>query len=244
MLLETGRIQDVNAAAENFESPFATAVRMRKFDIAQCLLDHGADINYLAINGCTSFPVDGTPMTVLGRVLLSAGSSLSSLACVDFLLQTQKASLFTNSEKNETVLHCLGVDSELGNGGNPIFVAEAFKLLNSHFQFTKEQLDAQRNQDGGTALELAVLNTNAALVEVLLQAGAEWDVIEPNPRQLDSALVTAMKHVYLFPRRTKVEGNCPPKEDQLDRAFRRRRHITLLLCRKARERSSSAPVFN
>ncbi|KAH6891535.1 hypothetical protein B0T10DRAFT_605779 [Thelonectria olida] len=208
MLLDTGKINDIDEAADKFESPFATAVRMRKFDIAQCLLDHGADVNRLALNGVRSFPEGRPAETVLGQVLVQE-SSLSSLACISFLLETGKASPYTNRSRNLTVLDCLGLSTSTCGGYNGVFVREAFKLLHNHFHFTKEILNARRNGDGFTAMELAVLNNKADLVEELILAGADWEVVEPNPMGHDSALVLAMKNLYHFPRGVAVEGKCP-----------------------------------
>ncbi|RYP54781.1 hypothetical protein DL768_000509 [Monosporascus sp. mg162] len=237
MLLDTGKINDIDEAAAEFESPFATAVRMRKFDVAECLLEHGADVNRLAVNGLRNFPVDEPAKTVLGSVLMQEGS-LSSLACISFLLKETKTSPYANRSKDITVLHCLSQGMSSLGGHNDVFVREAFKLLDNHFHFTKEILNARRDGEGFTALEIAVLNDKVGLVEELILAGADWDVVEPNPRGLDSALVLAMKRLYLFPQGVATEeGNCPSREEQLDQAFDRRRYISLMLCRKARDRA-------
>jgi hypothetical protein len=211
---------------------------MRKFSVAEYLLQHGADVNWVAINGVCSFPYSQASETALSRVLLEEGS-LSSLACVSFLLKTGKANMFTSSDQTRTVLHCLGQRTSTSVGGNDILARKAFKLLNRHFQFTKEQLNL-RQVNGSTALELAVRNEKAALVDELLLAGAEWDLVEPNPTGGESALVYAMKMLYLFPKRVEIAADCPPKEEQLDQAFKRQRHIALMLCRKARERAHAA----
>ncbi|KAF1997715.1 hypothetical protein P154DRAFT_605187 [Amniculicola lignicola CBS 123094] len=232
MLLETGKIVDVDHAEPNFESPFGTAVRMRKFDIAGCLLAHGANVNHLAINGIRSFPENSPAMTVLGRVLQNK-SSLSVLACVSFLLETKRASPYAHRELNHTVLHTLTI----GDGeSNHMLERKMFSLLHAEFHFSKQILNA-RNHNGCTALELAVWNNKPALVEELILAGADWDTVLPNPMGVDSPLVSAMKCMYHFPRGVEVEGNCPPKEKQLNLAFSRRRQICLILCRKAREKS-------
>jgi hypothetical protein len=131
----------------------------------------------------------------------------------------------------------MGLRTSTNFGGNDIVIRKSFKLLNRHFQFTKEQADLTEAGGGYTALELAVSNEKTTLVEELLLAGAEWDLVEPNPRGHESALVYAMKGLYLFPKDVEITGNCPPKEQQLDQAFKRRRHIALVFCRKARERA-------
>jgi len=237
MLLDTGKINDIDEAADEFESPFATAVRMRKFDVAQCLLEHGADVNRLAVNGLRSFPVDQPAMTVLGSILTQEGS-LSSLACISFLLKETKVSPYANRSKDITVLHCLSLGMSTLGGHNDVFVREAFKLLDSHFHFASAIFNVRRNGEGWTALEMAVVNDKAGLVEELILAGADWDVVEPNPKGCDSALVLAMKMLYQFPQNVKTgEGNCPSMEEQLDQAFGKRRYITLMLCRKARDRA-------
>ena len=237
MLLDTGKINDLDEAADKFESPFATAVRMRKFDAAGYLLEHGADVNRLAVNGLRSFPVDYPATTVLGSVLRQEGS-LSSLACISFILKETNASPYANRSKNLTVLHCLSQGTSTLGGHNDVFMREAFNLLNDRFHFTKEIFNARQDGEGLTALEVAVSNDKVGLVEELILAGAEWDVVEPNPKGHESALVLAMKKLYLFPQGvTTDEGNCPSKEEQLDRAFGNRRYITLILCRKARDRA-------
>jgi len=242
MLLATGRIDNVDQTAADFESPFATAVRMRKFDIAECLLAQGADVNHLSVNGVLSFPVDGSPVTVLAKVLLEE-ASLSSLACVSFLLKTGKASPYANTALNLTVLHSLAIRTSTAGGSNEDLGRRAFHRLNDEFRFSKEILNL-RNSHGSTALENAVHNGKAALVEELLAAGAEWGVVLPNPTGSISPLEAAMKRLFLFPQGVRVEGDCPPKEKQLDEAFVRQRHICYMLCRKARERAreSQEPV--
>jgi ankyrin repeat protein len=237
MLLDTGKINDIDEAADDFESPFATAVRMRKFDIAQCLLEHGADVNRLAVNGVSSFADVKRAMTVLGSVLLMEGS-LSSLACISFLLKANGVSPYANRSMNTTVLHLLSHGTSTLGGHNDVFVRAAFKLLHSHFHFTREIFNARWNGGGETALEAAVLHDKAGLVEELLLAGGDWDVIEPNPEGRDSALVLAMKQLYHFPQNVKTgEGHCPSREEQLRQAFDKRRHINLMLCRKARDQA-------
>jgi ankyrin repeat protein len=237
MLLDTGRINDIDEAAAEFESPFATAVRMRKFDIAECLLEHGADVNRLAVNGLRSFPVDQPARTVLGSVLAQEGS-LSSLACISFLLKDTKASPYANRSKDITVLHCIAQGASTLGDHNDVFVREAFKLLDNHFHFTKEIFNARWNGEDSTALEMAVINDKPGLVEELILAGADWDVVEPTSKGRNSALVLAMKLLYLFPKGVATEeGNCPSREEQLEQAFDKRRYITLMLCRKARDRA-------
>jgi hypothetical protein len=211
---------------------------MRKFDIAQCLLDHGADVSRIFVNCVRYFPVGQPATTVLGSVL--QGGSLSSLACISFLLKAAKASPYANCGENFTVLHRLGQPMRTSTSGayNDMFVREAFRLLHNHFHFSKEILNARWKGDGVTALELAVYNEEAGLVEELVLAGADWDVVEPHPKGKQSALMLAMKMLYCFPKDVRIEeGNCPSREEQLDQAFNRRRHIALILCRKARDQA-------
>lgn len=209
---------------------------MRKFSIAECLLAHGADVNYLFVNGVRSFPDGKAAETVLASVMAQEGS-LSSLACVSFLLRTGRASPWTNRTMNMTVLHSLAMRSSTNGDYNEEFVRRAFAMLDTEFHFGKDVLNARTKDGGATALELAVLNDKAVLVEKLLHAGAEWDVVLPNPKGFASPLVFAMKRMYNFPNGVAVEENCPPKEKQLDMAFTRQRHICLMLCRKAREKA-------
>src|SRR3954466_7686579 len=134
MLLETGKIVNVDHAELNFESPFGTAVCMRKFDNAECLLAHGADVNHLAINGIRWFPGSSTAITVLGRVLHNR-TSLSTLACVSFLLKTGRASLYAHRELNYTVLHTLAIGA---GQSNDMFEHKVFSLLHAEFDFSKQ----------------------------------------------------------------------------------------------------------
>jgi ankyrin repeat protein len=114
---------------------------------------------------------------------------------------------------------------------------QAFRILNNHFRFSLDEINFRSPSDGGkTALELAVLKSNVALVEELLKAGASWDMTDTSPTADDSALRLALKQLYNFRRYTHIdEGFCPTEETQYQDAFARQRRIALVLARKARD---------
>lgn len=247
--MATGKITNVDQAEPGFESPFCSAVRLRKFDIADCLLAHGADVNYLFVNGIRSFPVDQQAMTILAWTLQQEGS-LSSLGCISYLLETGRASPWANREFNTTVLHTFAKAAPSTRGRyHKEFARRAFAMLDGSFDFTgdHEVLDARsENGRGYTALECAVINYKAVLVEKLVSAGADWEHAGPSEGD-ESALVLAMKLMYTFPRGLLLEENCPPKEKQLDTALSNLRHICLVLFRKARDKArkrSGRPIHS
>lgn len=254
-------------------------MRLRKFDIADALLSHGGvDINYRFVNGIGWFPVSKVPQTILAWILRQEGS-LSSLACVSYLLETGRASPWaTDQERNFTVLHALAQPSGSSGSSGPIaprgvyheeFVRRAWGLLDGVFRFgdnldllnaresdpdpnslpsseqkegenedTSNTISGQRNgkgtETGRTALEYAVLNYRAILVEKLVLAGADWHASGKGLGS-DSAVMLAMKMMYNFPGGVLADENCPPREKQLERALSSLRHICLVLFRKARE---------
>lgn len=233
MLLKTAKIADVDTAPDDFESPFATAVRMRKLDIAHCLLEHGADVNRFSLKGYNFSTDKPRRMTVLAHLLYMGDASLSSLACINFLLGTKKASIYTTPEKDETVLHALAFKTNSSERENTMFVRRIFELFNSFFRFTKVQLDLRRYGTTSTALELAVINNKAAVVDELLRAGASVDIRASGPDREDTALELALKHIYFFPQRVTIEDGFLSKEKQLQEAFERRTRIALLLSQMA-----------
>jgi hypothetical protein len=226
MLVDTGKISNIDAAPDGYESPFCTAVRLRKLNIARFLLEQNADVNRHFNSGYNLYADSGSKITVLGHLLYSVGGS--ALACIRFLLESGKASMFTDPEETTTVLHNLATKTNPSEREIASVVRRAFHLLNSHFRFTQDQLDL-RNRTG-TALEYAVQTCKAVVVDELLRAGASWDIHAP---ERSSALQLALKHLYFFPHGFEPEGKFPSKERQLHEAFERRRSIALLISRKA-----------
>src|SRR5947207_1667227 len=128
MLLDMGRIADIDEAPYDSESPFPTAVRMRKCDIAQCLLEHDANINCKAVDGYNFFHGPACKTDSLGACVLS-----TALECINFLLQTRKILIFTTPRMDGTIFHALARKAGSYERENALFIRKAFESLNTYF---------------------------------------------------------------------------------------------------------------
>ncbi|KAF3941734.1 hypothetical protein ABW19_dt0209979 [Dactylella cylindrospora] len=227
MLLDGGNISNIDAAPDGYETPFITAVRIRRLDLAQSLLKYNPNVNHCFDAGYNFYAEGCFRTTVLGHLIMFGGAS--GLACIEFLLKTGKASIFTDQENTTTVLHCLATQTTPSEREDATVVRRTFELLNGNFRFTEAQLNL-RDGNGSTALERAVRNCKVVVVDELLRAGASGSI---HALGEDSAFQLAIKIAYVFPNGYKLEGGPFSRERQLQDAFERRTMVALLLSRKA-----------
>lgn len=233
MLLEYSKTGDVNESPDNYETPLASAVRTRQFEMARLLLDRGADVNHESTEG--TYRSGDVSLTLLG-VLIGLERSLSSVACINFLLGTGKANFVVSQKTKTTALHMLANTPE--KFCDELTIRYTFKSLHRHFKFTKEQLDLRDQSTGYTALESAILHQNHALVEELLLAGATWD--EWNDKFNGSAIDVGLHLLRYFPNDQKFDIGPKSAYEQEAIAHKKTRLVALHLCKAAHKRCVSA----
>lgn len=169
------------------ESPLLVAVQNDQFQLAECFISHGADINSTSLSsGHLSFT---NPTTILGHVI--ASNARNSIARLRYLLgSADRLNFIVELTRQWTALHraaAAHIDAEFRGtdateaaeldwtdidwSANREIVNEL--LLQYH---DPEQLDAVEESLGLTAMHLAVLAGNDAAVKLLLDKGARRDV--------------------------------------------------------------------
>ncbi|KAG5793097.1 hypothetical protein H9Q69_007835 [Fusarium xylarioides] len=169
------------------ESPLLVAVQNDQFQLADCFVSHGANINLTSMsNGHLSFT---NPTTILGHVI--ASNARNSIARLRYLLGSADCLKFiVETARQWTALHraaAAHIDAEF-RGTDATEAAELNwtdidwsanrEIMNELLlQFNyPEQLDAVEESLGLTAMHLAVLAGNDAAVKLLLDKGARRDV--------------------------------------------------------------------
>ncbi|RKK64354.1 hypothetical protein BFJ69_g16774 [Fusarium oxysporum] len=169
------------------ESPLLVAVQNDQFQLADCFVSHGADINFTSMSsGHLSFT---NPTTILGHVI--ASNARNSISRLRYLLGTTgRLNFIVEPARQWTALHraaAAHIDAEF-RGTDATEAAELDwadidwsanrEIMNELLlQFNDpEQLDAVEKSLGLTAMHLAVLAGNDAAVKLLLDKGARRDV--------------------------------------------------------------------
>ncbi|RKL36562.1 hypothetical protein BFJ72_g8111 [Fusarium proliferatum] len=209
--------------SDRTESPLLVAVQNDQFQLAECFISHGADINSTSMSsGHLSFT---NPTTILGHVI--ASNARNSIERLRYLLGSKDSLNFiVEPTRQWTALHraaAAHMDAEF-RGTDASEAAELDwtdvdwsanrEIMNELLlQFNnQEQLDAVEKSLGLTAMHLAVLAGNDAAVKLLLDKGARRDVpsaVGQGPTAADMALGIQMERLSLN------EGGARPGEKEV-----------------------------
>lgn len=161
---------DVNDSPIGYETPLGCALRNRCFSLARCLIDNNADINVEYDRGL--FFYRNRPMTVLAHLV--AESSISTLYCLNALFRMQnlshRANFIVNRHQGLNVLHVIANAAFQQDDRAAGMILET---LLSNFDPTDAELNMAFSDKRYTALHLAVLGCNYAVVRGLLSAGVD-----------------------------------------------------------------------
>ncbi|KAI1061282.1 hypothetical protein LB506_011595 [Fusarium annulatum] len=205
------------------ESPLLVAVQNDQFQLAECFISHGADINSTSLgSGHLSFT---NPTTILGHVI--ASNARNSIARLRYLLgRADCLNFIVEPTRQWTALHraaAAHIDAEF-RGTDATEAAELDwadidwsanrEIMNELLlQFNHpEQLDAVEESLGLTAMHLAVLAGNDAAVKLLLDKGARREVPSADgqgPTAADMAFGIQMERLSLN------EGGARPGEKEV-----------------------------
>ncbi|RGP65952.1 hypothetical protein FSPOR_6974 [Fusarium sporotrichioides] len=173
------------------ESPLLISVQNDSFQLADCFLSHGADINFTTLSsGHLSLT---NPTTILGHVI--ASNARNSIARLRYLLgSADRLNFIVEPTRKWTALHraaAAHIDAEFRRtdateaaeldwadvdwSANREIMNELLRQFND-----SEQLDAVEDSMGLTAMHLAVLAGNEAAVRLLLEYGARSDMQSVN----------------------------------------------------------------
>ncbi|KAF5546129.1 death-associated kinase 1 [Fusarium phyllophilum] len=169
------------------ESPLLVAVQNDQFQLNECFVSRGADMNFTSMSsGHLSFT---KPTSILGHVI--ASNARNSIARLRYLLGTGDCLNFiVEPTRQWTALHraaAAHIDAEFRGtdateaaelNWTDIYWCANREIMNELLlQFNDpEQLDAVEESLGLTAMHLAVLAGNDAAVKLLLDKGARRDV--------------------------------------------------------------------
>jgi ankyrin repeat protein len=160
----------VDGTVQGFETPFATAVRNRCFELAKFLLENNANPHIEYSEGL--YLESAEPYTVLGFLIRE--QTRSALAAINWMLcEVPEMNFIVSSKKNYSVLHICAVAKKwTRNEADEGACKLISDVLISHFKPTKADIDL-RDADGQTALYCATLMNNFQMVKILLDAGAD-----------------------------------------------------------------------
>ena len=188
----------VDEGPADYETPFACALRRRCFDLAQCLLGNGADVNIEFSQGASLDA--GERRTVLGFLIQEC--SINTLACLEFLLQPScgETSFLVRRSTNFGALHALASVPPAKQDDRA--TEKILDLLLNFFEPDEPELDLLSSSSGFSALQIAIINANVPVVERLLREGA-------NPCLESSGELTCRNFARIliqeFPRHYKVD---------------------------------------
>ncbi|EWG35871.1 serine/threonine protein kinase [Fusarium verticillioides 7600] len=204
------------------ESPLLVAVQNDQFQLAECFVSHGADINFTSMSsGHLSFT---NPTTILGHVI--ASNARNSIARLRYLLDSGDCLDFIVERTRQwTALHraaAAHIDAEFR--GTDATEAAELDWTDIDWSANREivnelllrfsdpaQLDAVEKSMGLTAMHLAVLAGNDAAVKLLLDKGARGDMPSAGgqgPTAADMALGIQMERLSVS-----EEGARPGEEE-------------------------------
>ncbi|KIW88717.1 uncharacterized protein Z519_10763 [Cladophialophora bantiana CBS 173.52] len=161
--------------SRQFETPFACALRGRCFTLAKWLLEHGANPHSEYKKGLM------VEMKYASSVLvfLIKERTRSSWVCIDWLLrEVPDVRFMVSSQHNYSVLHALALSQEWvrKDESNPA-VSLVIERVFDYFKPSFQQVN-QQDENGRTAIWLAVQMGNLYLVERLLKAGADPQIVD------------------------------------------------------------------
>jgi ankyrin repeat protein len=172
------------------ESPLLVAVQTDSFRISDCLISHGADINFATIS--SGHLTLTYPTTILGHVV--ASNARNSIARIRYLFGTaspknsirfvvEPARQWTCLHRAaaahiDTMFRATDATEEVELDWTDVDWGANREMLNELLgQFgDAKQLDAAEQSSGLTAMHLAVLAGNEAAVNLLIEYGAHSDV--------------------------------------------------------------------
>ena len=184
LLLEHGYISEL----QDSESPLAVAIDTNNFALADHLLSLPSppSLNALCSTGAAGHYIFSYPTTVLGRIIKTNASS--SVSRLKFLFRhSQLVDLIVTPSLNFTALHeaaRLNIGTKAhDNQAEELDITnidmvchrEIWLTLLQHYR-KPEELDAQVDLTGDTALHWAVMAGDDVGVEALLEAGARVDI--------------------------------------------------------------------
>jgi ankyrin repeat protein len=156
--------EGVNAKCGKFGSPLRVAARNGHLDAISLLLDHGADVNIVAENGCIP----------LCAAIFEQNLAVMHLAVMQLLLEHGAS----------PDLHCsvgplIYIASREG-------LADVIRLLLQH----NANVNATDDADNSTALHLASLMGHVDITQILLDHGADINAISDHGTPLYRALIS------------------------------------------------------
>jgi ankyrin repeat protein len=162
----------VDQSPDGYETPFACALRNRCFNLARCLWENGADVNIEYFDG--EFLSSTTSFTVLGHLILEY--SISSLSCLNFLFSHRPplsaANFIVSRSMGFSALHTIAMAPYENQNDRDLGLIIGCIL--DYFMPSKEQLSLQcSDEDGNTALHIAIMKNNLPIVQGLLNTGAD-----------------------------------------------------------------------
>jgi ankyrin repeat protein len=221
----------IDDVPSGYETALGCAVRSRCFELADLLLERGADINNEYSEGL--FFADAKPKTVLGYLVLEHSTN-SIIICIDFLFNHPRAQpgFVVSRKTNFTVLHAA---ASIPQEEQDQRVTEiVLHRLMEYFKPTQAQLDMALNKDRYTALHLACLNFNTEAVRILLEFGADATLQNAyGEAPLDIARTSLITFPEFFSFRDEMKG----KERQLTEGKARVEEIVSRL-ERSQEKSS------
>ncbi|KAI9723892.1 MAG: hypothetical protein M1828_004011 [Chrysothrix sp. TS-e1954] len=176
-------IDDAIKSARDCESPFSVAVRRNAFSLATRLLELKADPNSLSY--CAGLYKSPRPLTVLGHVIISNARYSSARLRYLIDLASNSIDFIVEPTRKLTALHrcAMGHRDISKTTSEPVLEPEFDKQTNANIMYelllkwrAPEDLDAQCDIHGNTALHLAVEAQNFDTMEELVQAGAQTGI--------------------------------------------------------------------
>lgn len=175
LLIDSG--VPVDQSPDGYETPFACALRNRCFNLAKFLWENGANINIEYRKG--RFLLNTNSLTVLGHLIVEY--AIGTLACLNFLLyhrpQLSAPNFVVSHSDGLTALHVIAMAPYAKQNDHDLGLILGCIL--DYFEPSREQLSLPcycNGLAGYTALHIAVIKSNYAVVRGLLGAGADPDV--------------------------------------------------------------------
>jgi len=218
----------VDDGAAGYETPFACALRNRCFTLAELLREYDADVNMEYGEG--SNLESAKPYTVLGHLIREY--DMGALACLRFLFCDRpgrsKPDFVVSRSLGITALHLLAMAPYPKQSDYDTRVLLGCVL--DYFDPTAQEVSAPCALIGYSALHMAVLLSNSAMVDGLLRAGSDLTLKDERG---STPLGCAREVLSCFPS-TFTFSSSNTSEHQLGKARKRAEDIL-----KAVERASN-----